>query len=132
MHEFSITTSIVETILDLAKKQEAQRVLEAHLRIGKLRALSSEQVKFCYDVLAKGTPLEGSKLIIEEVNGRVRCNNCSYHEEFNSQDDTYHFGIPTLVCPLCGSPMVIEGGDELIIAKVRMMLPTSISKSAVQ
>lgn len=130
MHEFSITSSIVDAILDIAKNHESEKVLEAHLRIGKLRVLSTEQVKFCYEVLAKGTPLEGSRLIVDEVIGKVRCSSCTYHGEFDPQDDAYHFGIPPLVCPLCNSALVIEGGDELVIAKVRMVLPTATRKTA--
>ena len=60
MHEFSFATSIVESVLDLAKKQGASKVLGVHMRIGKLRALSTEQLSFSYEILAKGTILEGS------------------------------------------------------------------------
>jgi len=125
MHEFSVTSWIVEALLDLVKKQGASRAVEVHLRIGSLRALSNEQVKFCYGVLAKGTALEGSKLVIEEVPGRLRCSACSYRGEFNPQDDAYHFGIPPLACPECGQALEIEGGDECVIAKVRMQLPSA-------
>ena len=125
MHEFSVTSWIVEALLDLVKRQGASRVVEVHLRIGTLRALSIEQVKFCYGVLARGTPLQGSRLIIEEVPGRLRCSACGYRGEFNPHDDAYHFGIPPLACPECGAALLIEGGDECVIAKVRMLLPSA-------
>jgi hydrogenase nickel incorporation protein HypA/HybF len=125
MHEFSVTSWIVDALLDLAKKQHSKKILEVHLKIGKMRALSIDQVKFCYDILAKGTALEGSELISEEVKGEVRCSNCEYHGEFNPEGDAYHFGIPPLVCPICGHSLVVEGGDECVIAKVRMLLPST-------
>jgi len=125
MHEFSVTSWIVEALLDLAKEQGASRVVEVHLRIGSLRALSIDQVKFCYEILAKGTVLQGSRLLTEEVPGKLRCTACNYQGEFNSHDDAFHFGIPPLACPDCGEALSIEGGDECVIAKVRMMLPSA-------
>jgi hydrogenase nickel incorporation protein HypA/HybF len=121
MHEFSITSSLVDAILDLAKQQGSNKVLEVHLRVGKLRALSLDQVKFCYRILVKGTILDGSRLLIKEAEANIRCGTCGYHEEFQSD---FHFGIPPLVCPQCGNPLTLEGGDECVITKVRMMCPT--------
>lgn len=125
MHEFTIASSIVETLIDLASKQGSSKVLEVHLRIGKLRALSTEQVSFSYNILAKGTALEGSRLAVEETAGHVKCPSCSYQKEIDPEGDTsFHFGIPTLICPQCGGALNIEGGDECMITSVRMLLPT--------
>ena len=129
MHEFSFATSIVESLLDLANKQGASRVLEAHMRIGKLRALSTEQLNFSYGILAKGTILEGSRLTVEESAGSLRCTHCEYHGEFDPEGDlSFHFGIPPLICPRCGSGLSIEGGDECTITSVRMLLPTTMTE----
>ena len=125
MHEFTFASSIHDALLDIAKQQGSTRVLEVQLKVGKLRALSIDQVKFSYDVLAKGTILEGSKLTVEESAGSVRCPACDYHGEFNPEDDlSFHFGIPPLVCPNCGKSLTIEGGDECTITRVRMVAPS--------
>lgn len=125
MHEFTITSALVDAVLDLAKKQGSSRVLEVHLRIGNMRALSVDQVKFSYDVLVKGTILEGSRLLVEEGAGIVRCSSCSYNGEFNPEGDpVYHFGVPPLLCPRCGNQLTIEGGDECVITRVRMEIPS--------
>lgn len=125
MHEFTITSAIVDALFDLANKQGAKRVLEVYLRIGKLRSLSSEQVRFSYGILTKGTILQGSKLIIEETDAHIRCAECGYKGQLDPRDDLgYHFAIPSLQCPHCQSPLSIEGGDECVITKVRMELPS--------
>ncbi len=126
MHEFTIASSIVDTLVDIANKQGARRVLEVHLKIGKLRAISVEQLSFSYGILAKGTALEGSQLSIEEAPGHVKCPKCNYREELDPErDPSFHFGIPTLICPQCGGALDIQGGDECMITSVRMVIPTS-------
>jgi hydrogenase nickel incorporation protein HypA/HybF len=132
LHEFSFATSIVESLLDLANRQGASKVLGVHMRIGKLRALSTEQLCFCYGILAKGTILEGSQLTIEESTGNLRCPRCDYRGEFDPEgDSSFHFGIPVLTCPQCSSHLDIEGGDECTITSIRMVLPTTVSANAI-
>jgi hydrogenase nickel incorporation protein HypA/HybF len=131
MHEFTITTYLVEALLDLVKERNPKQVLEVHLKVGKLRALSVEQVKFSYGILAKGTVLEGSKLVVVETNGAVHCTACDYMEEFNPEDPLlFHYGLPRLDCPKCGNPLSIKGGDECVITKVRMVLPSDTRTEA--
>ena len=125
MHEFTVTSWIVDALLELVRKQGARRVVEVQLRVGKLRALSTDQLKFCYGVLSKGTMLEGSKLVFEESPGKVRCGNCGYTSEFDPDGDEYHYGLPILACPACNGTVVVEGGDECVITKVRIEIPSS-------
>lgn len=124
MHEFTIASLLVDSLLDLAKKQGSNRVLDVHLRIGKLRALSAEQVKFSYGILIRGTILEGSRLIIEEAMANVHCSKCGYDSKLEADENSpYHFALPSLVCPRCGENLSIIGGDECTISKVKMALP---------
>jgi hydrogenase nickel incorporation protein HypA/HybF len=124
MHEFSIASMIVDTLVDLAKKQNAKRVLEVHLQIGQLRALSAEQVRFSYGILVKRTILDGSKLLIEEVPAAVHCSACGYDSKLELKDEmSYHFALPSMVCPQCGMALSINGGDECTISKVTLELP---------
>jgi len=121
MHEFSITSLLVDAVLDLARQKGSKKVLEVHLRVGKLRALSIDQVMFSYGVLTKGTILHGSKLFITETPGSVRCASCGYHAELEMD---FHFGISPLDCPKCAALLTIEGGDECVISRVQMLLPS--------
>jgi hydrogenase nickel insertion protein HypA len=122
MHEFSIATSLVDTLLEFAQENRHGKLLEVHLRIGKLRAISIEQLKFSYHVLAKGKFLAGSKLIVEETPATIHCPECDFRDGFDVVDDSYHFALPTLTCPKCGAAVNLEGGDEVVITKVRMQV----------
>lgn len=122
MHEFSMTTQIVNYVLEEAKKHNAKHVNEVHLIIGKLTFLGVEQVKFAYDLLVKNTIMEGSKLHIEEKNGIVKCNNCGYEGGLKYEDDpVYHIPSPTLNCPKCGDVVNIVGGKECTIKSIKLV-----------
>ncbi len=122
MHEFSMTTQIVNYVLEEAKKHNAKRVNEVHLIIGKLTFLGIEQVKFAYDLLVKNTIMEGSKLHIEEKDGVVKCSNCGYEGGLKYEDDpVYHVPFPTLNCPKCGGVVKIVGGKECTIKTIKLV-----------
>ena len=132
MHELSIATSLVEALLEIAKKQAATKVLAVELRVGKLRLISLDQLRFSYEVLSKGTLLEGSRLTIEETPGLTRCPNCGFAKEFETGDASFHFALPTMKCPKCATDLKIEGGDECVITKVRMVLESRPSEPRVR
>ncbi len=118
-----MTSQIVENVLAEAEKRKAKKVTAVYLVVGKLTFLGLEQVRFAYEVLTKGTILEGSKLVIKEQEGRVKCNNCGYQDEFKYEDDPlYHVPVPTLRCPNCGSVVTITSGKECMIKSVKMMI----------
>jgi len=123
VHEFSVTSQIVRSVLAEAEKRKAKKVTEVHLAIGKLTFLGLEQVRFAYEALTKGTIMEGSRLIIEEQEGVVKCNHCGYEGGFKYEDDPmYHVPVPTLKCPQCGSVVNIAAGKECTIKSIKMMV----------
>lgn len=124
MHEFSVTSQIVQSVLAEADKRGAKKVTEVDLIIGKLTFLGLEQVRFAYEALTKGTIMDGSKLVIEEQDGVVKCSNCGYEGGFKYEDDPlYHVPVPTLKCPQCGNMVNIVAGKECIIQSIKLILP---------
>ena len=122
MHELSMTTQIIESVLEEAKKQEAKKVIEVHLVIGKMTFLGTEQVHFSYNILVEDTIMKGSKLVIEEKDGVIECSSCGYSGEIPVVDDpAYHVPIPTLRCPKCGEAAKIVKGKECTIRSIRMV-----------
>jgi len=122
VHELSMTTQIVDSVLEEAKKQDAKKVTEVHLVIGKLTFLGIEQVRFSYKILVEDTIMKGSKLIIEEKDGTIECPGCGYKGAIPFEDDpAYHVPIPTLRCPKCGKAAKIIEGNECTIRSIRML-----------
>ena len=123
MHEFSITSQIVEKVLEEANKRNAKKVKEVHLSIGKLTFLGIEQVRFSYEVLIKNTIMEKSKLIIKEKEGIVRCEKCEYKGSIPyTNDSTSHLSTPTFGCPNCGECTKIVEGKECILRNIRIVV----------
>ena len=73
MHELGITRSVVAICSEHAHGSPVRRVT---LEIGELSAVLPESVRFCFDVCAKGTLLEGASLEIIEVPGAALCRDC--------------------------------------------------------
>ncbi len=73
MHELGITQNIVAIVSEHAGSRPVRRV---QLEIGKLSAIMPDAIRFCFDIVAKDTVLEGAELEIIEIAGQARCNSC--------------------------------------------------------
>jgi len=108
MHELAITQSIVDAI---SERIDGARVTTVHLQIGKLSGVVPDAVRFCFDVVAQGTTLDGATLDIAEPTGEAHCRTCGLM--FPTSD-------PILLCA-CGSADVeLRCGDELLIKSVEL------------
>lgn len=67
MHELSITRNVVAIV---SERAEGQRVTRVRLEIGRLTAVMPDSIRFCFDICAQGTPLEGAELEIVESAGQ--------------------------------------------------------------
>ena len=110
MHELSIAMSMVEMATEESQRLGAERVTALHLKVGLLSGVVKDALIFSYEVACAGTPLEGSKLIIDDVPVKVYCPRCSSEKELDS--------IQLFACPACGelTPEVLEGRELQVVA----------------
>jgi len=73
VHELSIANGIVEIC---AARAGAARVTRVRLEIGRLSAVLPDAVRFCFDVCARDTVVQGALLEIIETKGLARCRDC--------------------------------------------------------
>lgn len=73
MHEMGITQSIVAIVAEQAAGRKVRRVT---LEIGKLSPIMPAAIRFCFDVVARGSAVDGAALDIIEIAGRARCLEC--------------------------------------------------------
>jgi hydrogenase nickel incorporation protein HypA/HybF len=105
MHELSIALSIVEGAVEAMEREGGSRVYVVHLKLGPLSGVAKDALNFSYDLACEGTPLEGSRLVIEDVPVVVLCPNCKVEQPLAS--------IQRFCCPMCGTatPDVIQGRE---------------------
>lgn len=109
MHELAVTQGVVDMI---AERVPDRRVTTVRLEIGRLSGVMPDAVRFCFDVVADGTGLQGAALEITEPSGRARCRACG--ASFDTDD--------VLVLCDCGSADVeVLGGDQLRILNVEVV-----------
>jgi hydrogenase nickel incorporation protein HypA/HybF len=96
MHELSIVSSIVETVTESLNAYPGARVLEVRLRVGALASVIPESLEFCYGIASEGTPLEGSRLVVNLLPVVVHCAACGQDAELE--------GVQSFRCPRCGEP----------------------------
>ena len=109
MHELSIAMSIVELAEEEAQQRGA-RVNAVHLKLGALAGVVKEALLSSYEMACGDTPLEGSRLIIEEVPVKIFCPKCKEPRQLHS--------IQLFCCAECGSPSaeIIEGKELEVVA----------------
>ena len=73
MHELGITRNIVSIVEEAAKGRRVKRVT---LDVGQLAGVMPDAIAFCFDIVAKGTLLDGARLDISRIAGRGRCRAC--------------------------------------------------------
>lgn len=122
MHEFSVSSEIVRTVLDSVEKNKGKRVLSVQLEIGELTLLNVDQVVFWIDELFKGSIAEGAKLKVKTVKTHIQCRACGYRGRLipHQDDPSQHYVSSS--CPKCGSFQIkIERGRECILRKIQIM-----------
>lgn len=106
MHELSIAISIVEMAEEESEVRGRAPVSAVHLKLGVLAGVVKEALLSSYDMACAGTPLEGSRLVIEEVPAVARCSYCGEPRPVVS--------LQKFLCSECGRPVSeIVHGQEL-------------------
>src|SRR5436305_10179259 len=95
MHELSIAIAIVEQAAEAAE-QHGARVCAVHVRVGAMSGVVKDALEFAWETACEGTPVEGARLVVEDVSIVMRCATCSAEQGVLSPQD--------LRCTVCESP----------------------------
>jgi hydrogenase nickel incorporation protein HypA/HybF len=104
MHELSLAESVVR----IATRHAAGRpVAKVELKIGHLRQVVPSALEFAFELVARGTEVEGAELVLEAVPAAGRCRRCGAESELP--------GFP-LRCGTCGGlDIEVLRGEELLV-----------------
>jgi len=113
MHELSIAANIVEAVNESVSRYPGAHVREVRLRVGALASVIEDSLQFCWGVSIEGTPLEGSKLVVNILPVLVQCAACGRQGELGS--------LQSFRCPYCGEPASdLRQGRELEIESIEI------------
>ena len=112
MHELSITQSMLDLVLEEAKKVGAKRVGKVNLVIGEMSGIVGECVEFYFEFLSQDTIAHGATLSFKKTPTKARCRNCG--ELFIPKEFDWS-------CPRCqDSSTEIIAGKELYVESIEV------------
>ena len=113
MHEMSIVEALLETVCRELRAHPDARVRTLCIRIGRLRQVEPDMLRFCYEAAAQGTQLADSHLEIEQLVARARCDICSL--EFEVEENWFE-------CPRCHTARAqLIAGRELDLMSIELV-----------
>jgi hydrogenase nickel incorporation protein HypA/HybF len=93
MHEMSLAEGVRSIVANVARTQGFERVSTVVLEIGELAAVEVEALRFCLEVVLRGSVAEGAAVEIRAVPGMGRCPACGERAALHQRYDP---------CPRCG------------------------------
>ena len=107
MHELSVTQGILKICLEECKKHNIKKIKEINIKVGELTDLVPSCISYYFNIVAKDTIAENTKINIERIAVEIKCNECSY--EGKLEKNSY-------VCPICnGNKYEITKGREFYL-----------------
>lgn len=113
MHEMGIAMEIVKiAIASIPSDMNNGRVESIHLKVGKLSSVVPESLRFCFKIISEDTPLNGARLVIEEIPIVAICSDCNSRWTINE---------PVFKCKNCKSVSIkVVSGRELDIDSIEI------------
>ncbi len=112
MHELSVTENILEIAVRYAKQNEATRVTDLYLVIGRLSSIVDDSVQFYWDLISNDTLCAGSTLHFERVPAKLTCLECG---------SEYTLDGELIPCPTCGSAKVqVTTGEQFYLDSIEI------------
>jgi hydrogenase nickel incorporation protein HypA/HybF len=111
MHEYSITSSIIEILEDIGKKNKLDKIKKVNFIVSPVASIEPESIRFYYQYLTEDKDqLKGAELIFERSELDVKCLSCN--KEFSCKEFKP-------LCPGCGSSNVlVQETEEIKIVSV--------------
>lgn len=104
MHEMGIARQLFQIAIDsIPDDVENPKIEQVNLKIGRLAAVVEHSLTFCFEVIAKETPLDGARLHIDFIPVTVHCRAC---------DNTWESENPVFTCRYCD-----ENDTELLTGR---------------
>jgi hydrogenase nickel incorporation protein HypA/HybF len=107
VHELSICTAIAKIAHNAAAGRPVERV---RVDVGYLRQVVPDTLRYSWEMVVFGTPLDGVPLEVREVPAIIECRQCRARTTLED---------PIFRCSACGSTETdVTSGDELFVTSL--------------
>lgn len=96
MHELSIAISMIDQVIEESESRGGLTVEAVHLKLGVFSGVDKEALLFAYELACEGTPLAGSRLLIDIIPLLIYCPGC--------KKERTPVSVYQLCCPDCLVP----------------------------
>lgn len=97
MHELSVATRILHIAQQQLELQGLKTIHTISMRVGVMQGYEPKWMQHYFEKIAKGTPAEGARLVVELVPIMFRCRSCGHEFAFDAH------GTDDCSCPQCHS-----------------------------
>jgi hydrogenase nickel incorporation protein HypA/HybF len=112
VHDYHAVHALIERLTGELDPAALDGVVQVRIRAG--AAFSPEALQQAYEMLTPGTPLEGSRLVVEGSADPATCSACGHVWTVTNDDLAGHW----LACPSCGALSEPEAGVGIEILAV--------------
>lgn len=128
VHEMGIALEIYRVCEDAVRDQGSGRMEAVRIAVGELAAVEPDLLEFAWEAVVAGGRHHGSQLEVVWCPATQRCARCGEVKERVE-------GSWLRLCPDCGLPLEVTGGDELDVLEVSFLADddgTPVSADPVQ
>ena len=111
MHEMGIALEVYRTARETVEAHGGGRLDRVRLAVGELSAVEPDLLVYAWEAVVVDTPDAAAELEITWHRAKQWCSACN-------QDKERSEGSWFRVCPDCGMPLQVEGGNELDLLDV--------------
>ena len=109
MHELSLMSNLLDHAVTAA---QGAPICALRVRVGPLSGIVVDSLRFAFEALSPGTPVEGARLDVEETAPLLHCPRCGAD---------YSTPVGTYACPSCGgADGELRGGHELELISIEV------------
>jgi len=109
VHELSVAGAVLETV---ERHADGRPVTLVKVRVGRLRQVVPESLRFYWEIVARDTICDGARLELEHVAAELACTECGRR---------WAPELPMFRCAGCGSTGVeVRAGDQLEVEYIEV------------
>jgi hydrogenase nickel incorporation protein HypA/HybF len=118
VHEVGLAAEIHRIARDAAEAHGGGRLEAVTVVVGDLAAVEPDLLEFAWNAVIGGGPDEGARLVVDWRPARQQCAFCGDVAERAA-------GSWLRLCPGCGEPLAVIGGDQLEVRTVEFLEKTA-------